>query len=911
MRPSARVEEEADARGGQPIRARRILRRAERVRAAVLDRWACHATTDADGIRAEIGRIRLRVNESEVGRCDVLPDVYGLVCRAAHLVLGLRMRPEQIDLGILLDAGAIVELANGSGKTLASVMPLVLRACSGQRVHFATANDYLAQKAVHELGPLYECLGLRATAALDGDGVTERATAYSGDVVYSTVSTLGLDYLRDNLRRSPTEYTFPGFGFLVVDEVDWCLLDQGRTPLIVSAPSGPGAEDALRMGMWLTSRMAPGDHFLPLSGHLTFHGIEYLRNACRDYPPDTAGLLTRYARSCLIASQSYKENEDYVVDGSRIILIDDASGRRMPGHALAWPLWAALHLRHNLDIPGPSHSLASTTTQNFIMLYGRENVAGMTGTAVSDRAEYEAMFGLPVVKADLAEPMRHDRPDIIYKTAEARLRGVVIEIIRQHEAGGPILAVTPNVETSNLLSSRLCADAVMKLVRVMMLQYRLPRAAGLGRDERDLVMARLRAPLEQLSAETLQLLETRINPEPGPPSAEDAAELLQIKSPSYASSAIEGGIRHLLANAVTVASYAEEEELLADAGRWGAVTISTMLFGRGADILLGGCSAQSLHDAEAAAERGEPPFPDCVEGLRVRAAGGLMVIGYERSDLPRTDAHIRGRAGRMRAPGQSVFFVSLDDALVQPFRRRTTDALTAGWPDEEPLESAWVTRGLDNAQTRVNAVNREQRLRTVSFDAVKACHRRVFYAVRKQVLEGVSGDAAAALLVQNAVKAAVDAAWAQGIRQPAERWDDIRAALVSIVRLDVLEQLPPLTRRDSADAVVDRVSHAIVGAWQRSVPDPELRVCLTRDWVLRSMDAGWQAYLQDLDDIENDARARAVLGQESFDWFWREAERRFRDLWHGIECSFTATISDADVTTVAAAEEGQADEPDP
>ena len=647
---------------------------------------------------------------------DILPEAFALVREACDRVLGKRPFNCQLLCGVLLHQGRIAEMKTGEGKTIVATMPSYLNALTGKGVHVVTVNEYLARSQGEEMGRVHEFLGLSTGLIVHGQSTKEKQAAYNCDITYCTNNELGFDYLRDNMVKYKEYLTQRGHNFAIVDEVDSILIDEARTPLIISGP-GEEPSDMYARAEELVSRMRPfvikeldakedvedviaregvdPDYIVDEKKRTTTLTAKGIEKAEKYFGIDNFGdgenaSTAHYVYQALKAHGIMHRDIDYIVTDSGVMIIDSFTGRMMPGRRFNDGLHQAIEAKEHVQIQSENQTQATITFQNFFRMYGK--LSGMTGTALSEENEFREIYSLDVVEVPTNKPMiRVDHNDVVYKTEKAKYDAVIAEIKRCHEKGQPVLVGTVSIEKSEALSKKLKG----------------------------------------------------------------------------------AGIPHTVLNA----KYHEREaEIVAQAGKLGAVTISTNMAGRGTDILLGGNaeylakaqmrreknedgsdkydermiamatgSAQSVSDdvlaARAVYQELYKKFQKDIEpeAKKVCEAGGLYVIGTERHESRRIDNQLRGRSGRQGDPGESRFYISLEDDLMRLFGGdrlyNIVDRLRL--PDDLPIDAAILSNSIETAQKRIEAQNFNRRKNVLEYDDVMNQQRTIIYKQRAEVLEGL------------------------------------------------------------------------------------------------------------------------------------------------------------------------------
>jgi len=618
-----------------------------------------------DALRAKTDEFRKRLEDGEA-LGDLLPEAFAVVREASKRVLGMRHFDAQLIGGIVLHSGKIAEMKTGEGKTLVATLPVYLNALSGIGVHVVTVNDYLARRDAQWMGPVYQFLGLTVGVIVHGLSDEERQTAYAADVTYGTNNEFGFDYLRDNMKFDLKDYVQRELNFAIVDEVDSILIDEARTPLIISGPAEESTDKYYKINRIIPSLKKEIDYTIEektKTATLTEEGnikVERMLNSGNLYDPSNVDLV-HHVHQALKAHVLFHRDVDYVVKDDQVMIVDEFTGRLMPGRRWSDGLHQAIEAKENVKIENENQTLASITFQNYFRLFSK--LAGMTGTAETEAAEFAKIYNLDVVVIPTHRPMvRIDNADFIYKTEQAKFNAAINEIEVLHKKGQPVLVGTISIVKSETLSA-----------------------------------------------------------------------MLKKK-----------GIKHTVLNA----KYHEmEAEIVAQAGRYGSVTIATNMAGRGTDIVLGGnpdgLARQALKVKEFAKEEWDKTLEKfktiCAEEKeKVIAAGGLHILGTERHESRRIDNQLRGRSGRQGDPGSSRFYLSLEDDLLRIFGSDRISGLMGklGMEEDVPIEHRMVSRAIENAQKKVEEHNFEIRKHILEYDDVMNQQRKVIYEQRREILAG-------------------------------------------------------------------------------------------------------------------------------------------------------------------------------
>jgi preprotein translocase subunit SecA len=600
---------------------------------------------------------------------SLLPEAFANCREAAKRALGLRAFDVQLMGGIFLHQGNISEMKTGEGKTLVATFPAYLNALTGRGVHIVTVNDYLAKRDSEWMSKVYGALGLTTGVVYPRQPEDEKQAAYASDITYATNNELGFDYLRDNMKSELNQMNQRDHFFAIVDEVDSILIDEARTPLIISGPAQDRSDLYVAIDKIIPS--LTDEHFSidEKTRNVTFtdEGNEFLEQTLIEhgqlpegqslYDPESTTLV-HHVNQGLRAHKLYQKDKDYIVRDGEVVLIDEFTGRMMAGRRLSEGLHQAIEAKEGCDIQPENVTLASVTFQNYFRLY--EKLSGMTGTAVTEADEFSEIYGLGVVEVPTNRPIaRIDEDDKVYRTAQEKFDAIVAEIKEAHEKGQPVLVGTTSIDKSEMLS---------------------------------------------------QLL-------------------------------TQAGLTH---NVLNARQHEQEAQIVADAGKLGAITIATNMAGRGTDIKLGGNVEFQVIEAIAADPEGDP------EAIRTRIekeheadekavieAGGLFVLATERHESRRIDNQLRGRSGRQGDPGRSSFFLSLDDDLMRIFGSERLDKVlsTLGMKEGEAIVHPWVNKSLERAQAKVEGRNFDIRKQLLKFDDVMNDQRKVIFSQRREIME--------------------------------------------------------------------------------------------------------------------------------------------------------------------------------
>ncbi len=770
---------------------------------------------------------------------DLLIEAFAVVREAAKRTIGQRHFDVQLMGGMALHFGWIAEMKTGEGKTLVSTLPVYLNALSGKGVHVVTVNDYLASRDAAWMGQIHRFLGLSVGLIQAGvEDTSLRRAAYECDITYGTNTEFGFDYLRDNMARSLDSMVQRGHNYAIVDEVDSILIDEARTPLIISGPADELAQLYRKFASIVRTLKRDVDYEVDEEKRTvipTEEGIEKVEKALGvDNLYDQVSVnYVHHLSQALKAKELYLRDKDYIVDKGEVKIVDEFTGRILEGRRWSEGLHQAVEAKEGVRIKEENHTWATITLQNYFRLY--DKLAGMTGTAETEASEFANTYDLPVVPIPTHRPMvRVDKPDLVFKTEAAKFNAVVEDIVERYDAGQPVLVGTASVAKS-----------------------------------------------EQLS------------------------RLLDRK-----------GIPHSVLNAK---QHAREAEIVAQAGRLHAVTVATNMAGRGVDILLGG-NPEGLAMAQARAEgldieseegRGayekmlEEFKAQCqAEGDKVRELGGLYVLGSERHESRRIDNQLRGRAGRQGDPGESRFYLSLEDDLMQRFASGAVSwVMDRALPEDVPIEAKMVTKAIEKAQTTVEAVNAEIRKDVLKYDEVMNEQRKVIYAMRRQILEGQDLGERTEELIETAMARLVAEACP---REFQEEWDleklvaDVSQYYPTAFTVEDLEGATS-TAQLTESIVAEALSYYRTRR-ENAFGDLESAKEIERQVMLQVIDQRWREHLAEMDTVREGINLRAMGQQDPLVAWQKEGFELFGQLMEIIDDDYLHFVLHVDVVEQAASE---------
>ncbi len=794
------------------------------------------ALSDED-LAAQTVRFRERLERGET-LDELLIEAFATVREAARRTIGQRHFDVQLMGGAALHLGGIAEMKTGEGKTLVSTLPVYLNALAGEGVHVVTVNDYLARRDAESMGQIHRFLGLTVgRVSPELEGWEAKKDAYNCDITYGTNTEFGFDYLRDNMARALEHMVQRGHKYAIVDEVDSILIDEARTPLIISGPSSESARLYYQFAGVARSLSRDLDYEVDEEKRTvapTEAGIEKVERALgidNLYDLVSSNYVHQLTQA-LKAKDLYRRDKDYIVADGEVKIVDEFTGRILEGRRWSDGLHQAVEAKERVTIKEENHTWATVTLQNYFRLY--EKLAGMTGTAETEAAEFANTYNLQVVPIPTNMPMvRRDEQDLIYKSEAAKFEAVVNDIIERHELGQPVLVGTASVEKSEVLS---------------------------------------------------RLLEKR-------------------------------GIPHTVLNAK---QHAREAQIVAQAGRLHAVTVATNMAGRGVDILLGG-NPELLTDQEVRARGLDPDTDDgqalrqellpkfeeeCqAEGARILELGGLYVLGSERHESRRIDNQFRGRAGRQGDPGESRFFLSLEDELMRLFATGAMQwVMSRTLPDDVPIDSKMVSKAIERAQNTVEARNAEIRKDVLKYDEVMNEQRKVIYARRQQILEGEDLRTRTIDVLSSAIDSIVTANCPSG--EDSEDWNldglltETRQYFPAAATKERLADM-----RDSNEIYELLAAEAIDYYEQREQgmpapaegsPEDTMRA-LEREVMLQLIDQKWREHLSEMDYLREGINLRAMGQQDPLVAWQKDGYEMFGQMMASIDDDYVKIVMHAQV----------------
>ena len=801
------------------------------------------AMTDAQ-LQAKTAEFKERLANGET-LDDILPEAFATVREAADRVLGMRHYRVQLVGGIVLHQGRIAEMKTGEGKTLVATLPAYLNALTGKGVHIVTVNDYLAKRDSEWMGKVHRFLGLKVGLIIHGLTSAQRQAAYAADITYGTNNEMGFDYLRDNMCIYSNELVQRGHAFAIVDEVDSILIDEARTPLIISG-KGEKSTQMYDMTEMFVSRLKKkvvvqqddkeledasidADYIVDekaKTASLTARGVEkaeaYFHVENLSDPSNST--LSHHINQALKAHGTMKRDIDYVLKDGEVVIVDEFTGRLMFGRRYSNGLHQAIEAKEHVNVRSENRTLATITFQNYFRLY--DKLSGMTGTAMTEAEEFGTIYNLDIVEIPTnRDNQRLDRQDVVFKSEMGKYRAVIQQVKECHAKGQPVLVGTVSIEKNELLSKLLSRE----------------------------------------------------------------------------------GIRHSLLNAK---NHEKEAEIVAQAGKFGAVTVATNMAGRGTDIMLGGnaeylakadlvragFSEETIVDATGYADTNNQEILDArklfaermahhkaiisEEAEKVRAAGGLFIIGTERHESRRIDNQLRGRAGRQGDPGETRFYLSLEDDLMRLYGGDRIQGMMEKLKLDEdtPIESKMLTKGIENAQTTVESRNFQSRKSVLEYDDVMNKQREIIYAQRRQVLDGMDIKETVLSMMHTSITDHVSLAFGAAHALDAAGYREMMRGLEGLYFLPSAVVMP---EKEIPSKSAEELTEILIEAAEKTYTAKEAEITpvimreLERVILLRVVDEYWMEHIDAMDDLKQGVRLQSwgnknpvdVYKQESLDMF--------------------------------------------
>lgn len=775
-------------------------------------------------LQAQTEKFKARYAEGE-SLDDLLPEAFATVREASVRTIGQRHFDVQLIGGIALHKGTIAEMKTGEGKTLVSTLAGYLNALSGEGVHIVTVNDYLAKRDSEWMGTIYKFLGISVGLLQNGMRLSLKKPAYEADITYGTNSEFGFDYLRDNMVTRPEMRVQRGHHYAIVDEVDSILIDEARTPLIISGAGTKSAGTYKDFAKAVRGLTPDVDFEMDEAKHTiatTEIGLEKVERALNidDIYNDESGQLVNHLQQALKAEYMFHRDQQYVVIDGEVKIVDEFTGRIMEGRRYSEGLHQAIEAKENVQVREENQTLATITLQNYFLMY--DKLSGMTGTAMTEDAEFREVYHVPVQVIPPNRPVkREDLDDLVYRTIDAKFEAVVRDVEERHQNGQPVLVGTVSIDNSERIS---------------------------------------------------RILSKR-------------------------------GIKH---NVLNAKFHEREAQIIAQAGREGAVTIATNMAGRGTDILLGGnpdvmaediLRNQGIEPAEATQEQKEAARKEAkeicaTEREAVTAAGGLCVIGTERHESRRIDNQLRGRSGRQGDPGQTQFYLSLEDDLMRRFGGDRMDGVAAMMqryelPDDMPIKAKIVTKLVEGAQHKVEEVNFAMRKNVLDYDDVMNKQRQVIYAERNKILDGKD----LMELIETVTASTTQRVCEEFCYGDADEWD-LEGLEKWLTELTGKTDLPEFTEDTKFEQLEEDVTAFVQKTFDEKTQKlgEEVMRELAAQVMLRVIDTRWMAYLQEMDYLKTGIGLRGFGQRDPLVEYKTEAYEAFTLLVNTMYEDFLRTI---------------------
>ncbi|WP_171132594.1 preprotein translocase subunit SecA [Ruegeria sp. HKCCA5014] len=779
-----------------------------------------------EGLKEKTEELRKRALDGE-SLDDLLPEAFANVREGAKRALGLRAFDVQLMGGTFLHQGNISEMKTGEGKTLVATFPAYLNALTGKGVHVVTVNEYLAKRDSEWMGKVFAAVGMTTGVIWSGQPDAEKKAAYSCDITYATNNELGFDYLRDNMKANLDDVYQLHHNFAIVDEVDSILIDEARTPLIISGPSEDRSELYTKIDAVIPSLQ--DDHFTldEKTRNVTFtdEGNEFLEQQLHAagllpeghslYDPESTTVV-HHVNQGLRAHKLFQRDKDYIVRDGNVVLIDEFTGRMMPGRRLSEGLHQALEAKEEVQIQPENVTMASVTFQNYFRLY--DKLSGMTGTALTEAEEFQEIYGLGVVEVPTNKPIaRDDRDDQVYRTAAEKYNAMIEQTKKATEKGQPVLLGTTSIEKSELLSQMLTKE----------------------------------------------------------------------------------GIEH---NVLNARQHEQEAQIVADAGRLGAVTIATNMAGRGTDIQLGGNVEMKVLQALAENPEADPnelraaeEAKHAEEKQKVLDAGGLYVMASERHESRRIDNQLRGRSGRQGDPGKTVFYLSLEDDLMRIFGSERLDKVltTLGMQEGEAIIHPWVNKSLERAQSKVEGRNFDMRKNVLKFDDVMNDQRKVIFSQRREIMSSDDLSDIASDMREQVIDDLIDEYMPP--KSYADQWDvdGLHEAIKDKLTIDAPVQEWAAEEGVDDEQIRERLVKAAneMMAQKASAFGPENMRNIEKQVLLQTIDSKWREHLLTLEHLRSVVAFRGYAQRDPLNEYKNESFQLFEGMLDSLRETVTQQLS--------------------
>ena len=817
----------------------KILRTLESLAAQVNALEEHYVSMSDEELRGLTADFKLRISNGE-SLDELLPEAFAAVREASKRTLGQRHYDVQLMGGAALHLGNIAEMRTGEGKTLVSTLPAYLNALSGRGVHVVTVNDYLAARDAQWMGRVHRFLGLEVGTILSDMNPEQRRASYNADITYGTNNEFGFDYLRDNMTLNPSDRVQRDYNFAIVDEVDSILIDEARTPLLISGPADVATKWYAEFARLVPRLSADTDYEINEKKRtigILEPGVEKVENwlGIENLYESENTQLVGYLNNAIKALALFKKDKDYVVMDGEVLIVDEHTGRILAGRRYNDGMHQAIEAKEGVEIQNENQTLATITIQNYFRMY--DKLSGMTGTAMTEASEFQQIYKLGVVPIPANRPVqRIDQSDLVYRTEDAKLKAVIADIETKHGVGQPVLVGTTSVEKSELMSKYLTRS----------------------------------------------------------------------------------GIPHEVLNAK---QHDREATIVAEAGRKGAVTVATNMAGRGTDIMLGG--NPEFRATQELERRGLDPVENQVEyeaawGAALEAAqaavasehdevvavGGLYVLGTERHESRRIDNQLRGRSGRQGDPGETRFYLSLEDDLMRLFKGDMVNSFLQRFnvPDDVPIEAKMVTNSIRSAQTQVEAQNFEIRKNVLKYDEVMNRQRQVVYGERSRVLDGEDIQEQIKSFMSDTIAAYVAAETAEGFP---EDWDlqALWKALSALYPIEIsINDVVNAAGGDPADLTSEFMTVTLQEDIDRAylAREAELQAPVMRELerrvILSVLDRKWREHLYEMDYLQEGIGLRAMAQRDPLVEYQREGFDLFVAMMEAIKEESVGYMFNAEVT---------------
>jgi len=903
-----------------------------------------------DGLKEKTAEFKERIANGAT-LDSILPEAFAIVREASKRTLGLRHYDVQMIGGIILHQGRISEMRTGEGKTLVATLPLYLNALSGKGAHLVTVNDYLSKRDARWNGPVFHMLGLsigsiHGQSAETGDTgrsyiydpefkvehetPTEwndlrpcsRRDAYACDVTYGTNHEFGFDYLRDNMAFSADDLSQRELNFAIVDEVDSILIDEARTPLIISGRGTRSSEMYVKADKWILQLVKEKDYTVEektKSAMLTEAGTTKIEEitGCGNLS-DTVNMdLNFYVQSALKAHACFTRDKDYVVKEGQVIIVDEFTGRMMYGRRWSEGLHQAIEAKEHCKIAEESQTLATVTYQNFFRLYSK--LAGMTGTAITEEEEFKKIYGLDVIEIPTNKPvMRKDAADIVYKTEDAKFRGIILEVLKTHIRQQPILVGTRSITVSERIADMLTSERLQVIATCELVRHLVDGNKLVTKEDNAAILSMVNANLDTLNVHKFAKVLKTFDLDTNILADSNIDLLIKILGASKESKdALKYALRNGIARNVLNAKFHEKEaDIIAEAGKRGSVTIATNMAGRGVDIILGGKprpagseeSSASFEDLEVFVPVNEEncqwdfktwkannldkwnSMPENQRDVYLR--GGLQIIGTERHESRRIDNQLRGRSGRQGDPGKSTFFVSFEDELIRLFGDKANHPLLVAWDPGMPINIGILSSVIERAQKKVEYHHFDMRKTVLQYDDVMNLQRETVYRERRKIIEGVDLKTTVLNHLYSAIDNAINTHCPDAL--PSYNWDfeNLYNYLLEIFPLSQYRSLKEISEITVKTELKDTLKELIdisYEAKEQELSSPLMRE-MERYVALKTINDAWIDHLGAMDFLREGIGLRGYAQKDPVLEYKKEAFILYDDMMFMIQDTIARTM---------------------